>query len=281
MHGIGNDFILLDGVGQALPKEDFSALSRTLNDRRFGIGGDGLILVERGEKAPYRMRMFNPDGSEAEMCGNGVRCFAKLLKDRGYNNGGSVDVDTGAGRLNVTVEKSGWVRVNMGKAHLKRSEIPMTGPADETFIDQSIKSDQTSVITDHDSPITDLRGTAISMGNPHLVIFVDDVHAIDLEKLGPILEHNALFPNRTNVHVAQVVDRNHLIMRSWERGAGITLACGTGACSVAVAGFLTGRSERNVDIRLPGGHLKLDYQENGTVFMTGPAETVFTGEWLA
>jgi len=124
------------------------------------------------------------------------------------------------------------------------------------------------------------RGTAISMGNPHLVIFVDDVHAIDLERIGPILEHHELFPKRVNVHFAQVVDKGHLIMRTWERGAGITFACGTGACSVAVAGFLTGRSDRNVDIRLPGGHLKLEYQEDGRVFMTGPAETVFEGQWV-
>jgi len=274
MHGIGNDFILLDGVGQALPNADFPALSKELNDRRFGIGGDGLILVEKGSSAPYRMRMFNPDGSEAEMCGNGIRCFAKLLKDRGYNAGGAVDVDTGAGRLTVTVEENGWVKVDMGIARLKRSEIPMTGPADETFIDQPIPEAKAQ----NPEPF---RATAVSMGNPHLVIFTDDVQKIDLEHIGPILEHHDLFPNRINVHFAQVVDRSHLIMRTWERGAGITLACGTGACSVAVAGFLTGRSDRNVDIRLPGGHLKLDYQEDGRVYMTGPAETVFVGEWLS
>ena len=136
MHGIGNDFILLDGVGQPLPKFDFPALSKQLNDRRFGVGGDGLILMEKGSSAPYRMRMFNPDGSEAEMCGNGIRCFAKLLKERGYNTGGAIDVDTGAGRLTVSVEANGWVKVDMGLAHLKRSQIPMTGPADEAFADQ-------------------------------------------------------------------------------------------------------------------------------------------------
>jgi diaminopimelate epimerase len=287
MHGIGNDFILLDGIGSNLPEDDFPSLSRSLNDRRFGIGGDGLILVERGDSAPYRMRMFNPDGSESEMCGNGIRCFAKLLKDRGYNGGGAVDVDTGAGRLTVTVEENGWVRVDMGQAWLKRSEIPMTGPGDETFIDQTISVPQISdPKSEHRPPSPEpqapsLRATAVSMGNPHLVIFVQDVHAIDLEHIGPVLEHHPLFPNRVNVHFAQVADRGHLIMRTWERGAGITLACGTGACSVAVAGFVTGRSNRHVDIRLPGGHLKLDYQENGHVLMTGPAETVFVGEWLS
>jgi diaminopimelate epimerase len=269
MHGIGNDFILLDGIGSNLPATDFNALSKSLNDRRFGVGGDGLILVERGNKAPYKMRMFNPDGSEPEMCGNGIRCFARLLKDRGYSDGKSVAVETGAGELTVTVEENGWVRVDMGKARLKRSEVPMTGPADESFIDQPIPN------------APSLNGTAISMGNPHIVIFVDDVSKIDLERIGPILEHHELFPNNTNVHFAQVVDRSHLIQRTWERGAGITFACGTGACAVSVAGFLTGRSERSVDIRLPGGHLKLEYAEGGRVFMTGPAETVFVGEWLA
>jgi diaminopimelate epimerase len=299
MHGIGNDFILLDGVGSSLPDTDFPALSRSVNNRRFGVGGDGLILVEKGSTAPYRMRMFNPDGSEAEMCGNGIRCFAKLLKDRGYHAGGAVDVDTGAGRLTVSIDPNGWVKVDMGQAWLKRGEIPMTGPADETFIDKEllpcnareVNESSTSLRSrdelgggaiDHRSPITNhqWRGTAVSMGNPHLVIFVDDVHAIDLEKIGPVLEHHPLFPKRVNVHFAQVADRDHLIMRTWERGAGITFACGTGACSVAVAGFLTGRSERSVDIRLPGGHLKLDYLEDGKVLMTGPAETVFEGEWL-
>ncbi len=280
MHGIGNDFILLDGIGSTLPSENFPDLARSLNDRRFGVGGDGLILVERGSSAPYRMRMFNPDGSEAEMCGNGIRCFAKLLKDRGYNEGGAVDVDTGAGRLTVTVEPNGWVKVDMGQARLKRSEIPMTGKADETFVNEPLPVSEVIRFAICELR-SEIRATAVSMGNPHLVIFVDDVQKIDLEKLGPLLEHHEMFPKRINVHVAQVVDRQHLIMRTWERGAGITLACGTGACSVAVAGFLTGRSERNVDIRLPGGHLRLDYQEDGHVFMTGPAETVFVGEWLS
>jgi len=289
MHGIGNDFILLDGIGEHLPETDFPTLARSVNDRRFGVGGDGLILIERGASAPYQMRMFNPDGSEAEMCGNGIRCFAKLLKDRGYHDGGAVDVDTGAGRLTVTVEANGWVRVDMGQAWLKRGEIPMTGPADESFVDQPVEiADLGSRIADRKAQSPEpkahspkpFRGTAVSMGNPHLVIFVDDVHAIDLEHIGPILEHHELFPKRVNVHFAQVVDKGHLIMRTWERGAGITFACGTGACSIAVAGFLTGRSDRNVDIRLPGGHLKLEYQEDGRVFMTGPAETVFEGQWV-
>lgn len=264
MHGIGNDFIMVDGIGSELPSTDFRELSKAVNDRRFGVGGDGLILLERGSSAPFRMRMFNPDGSESEMCGNGIRCFAKLLRDRGYSRDESVDVETGAGTLTLTIEPSGWVRVDMGQARLKRGQIPMTGNPEGTFLDE---------------PIEEFRGTAVSMGNPHLVIFTDDVAAVPLQAIGPRLEHHELFPNRTNVHFVQVLDQEHLIQRTWERGAGITLACGTGACAVAVAGYLTNRSRRDVDIKLPGGHLKVEYHEDGRVHMIGPAETVFTGEW--
>jgi diaminopimelate epimerase len=268
MHGIGNDFVMLDGVGSALPSVDFTELSRQMNDRRFGVGGDGLILVERGTTTPFRMRMFNPDGSESEMCGNGIRCFARLLKDRRYTDEPLVDVETGAGKLTVEVLPDGWVRVDMGPARLTRGEIPMTGLADEQFVDQPVSSEAGEFV-----------GTAVSMGNPHLVIFVPDVQAVDLHRIGPILENNPLFPRRTNVHFASVVDRGHLIQRTWERGAGATLACGTGACAVGVAGYLTGRSDREVEIQLPGGKLRIEYREDGRVMMTGPAETVFEGNW--
>jgi len=265
MQGIGNDFIMLDTLRDGLPEADLAELSRLVNDRRFGIGGDGLILIEKGNDAPYQMRMFNPDGSESEMCGNGIRCFAKLLRDHGHTVEPSVDVETGAGTLTLEYIPDGRIKVNMGPARILRKEIPMLGAPDETFIDQ---------------PITEsLKGTAVSMGNPHVVIFVEDVSAIDLKKIGPELEHNELFPKRTNVHFVQVVGRDRLIQRTWERGAGITLACGTGACSVCVAGFLTGRSDRTVLIHLPGGDLEIDYREDRIVFMTGPAETVFNGEF--
>lgn len=274
MHGIGNDFVMVDTIDSPLPSgvegqevSAFADLARKVNDRRFGIGGDGLILLEKGDQAPFRMRMFNPDGSESEMCGNGIRCFAVLLRDLGHLSGDSVEVETGAGTLKLDLVGGNDVRVDMGPARLTRGEIPMTGAADERFIDQ---------------PVGDgFSGTAVSMGNPHLVIFVDDVQKVDLELLGPKFEHHALFPRRTNVHFVQVVDRGTLIQRTWERGAGITLACGTGACSVAVAGFLTGRSDRIAQVRLPGGNLKIEYLEDGRVLMTGPAETVFEGEWAA
>src|ERR1700722_1309566 len=167
MHGLGNDFVMLDVLDGSAPA-DPAALSRKMNDRRFGIGGDGLILVERGEDAPYRMRMFNPDGSEAEMCGNGIRCFARLLRDRGYLTGPDADVETGAGRLVVHLTDDGQVRVNMGKARLQRGEIPVIGETTHAFINQPIEGES-------------WLGTAVSMGNPHLVIFTEDVSLIPLE----------------------------------------------------------------------------------------------------
>lgn len=267
MHGIGNDFVMLDLLDAPEP-EDPADLARRMNDRRTGVGGDGLILVERGSDAPFRMRMFNPDGSEAEMCGNGIRCFAKLLHDRGHLSGNEADIDTGAGRLMVQLTADGQVRVSMGTARLNRADIPMTGPGDETFLDQPLGIDG-------------WLGSAVSMGNPHLVLFTGDVAAIPLETLGPRFETHPLFPRKTNVHFAQVADRRHLIQRTWERGAGMTLACGTGACACAVAGFLTGRTERSVSIDLPGGRLFIEYAPDGAVTMTGPAVTVYEGSWQA
>jgi diaminopimelate epimerase len=202
------------------------------------------------------------------MCGNGIRCYAKLLKENGHLDRDSVDVETGAGILHLELKPSGMVQVNMGKARLTRAEIGMTGPADQEF--REVPS-ETSAGT--------FPATAVSMGNPHLVLFVPEAAAIPLAKVGPELEHHPLFPNRTNVHFVQVVDRNTLLQKTWERGAGATLACGTGACASAVAAFLTGRAERSVEMQLPGGSLFIDYLESGEVLMTGPAETVFKGEW--
>lgn len=263
MQGIGNDFVMIDRlIGSDLP-DDLPALARKLNDRRFGIGGDGLILVERGDSAPFRMRMFNPDGSESEMCGNGIRCFARLLRDHGHFQEDTVDVETGAGILTLTLIGDNRVCVDMGVAKLTRGEIGMTGPEKERFVDL---------------PVGDgFHGTAVSMGNPHLVIFVPEASSVELSLAGPRLEHHPEFPRRVNVHFVQVTDRSHLIQRTWERGAGITLACGTGACACAVAAALTGRAERSVEVTLPGGRLDIVYQEDGHVLMTGPAETVFEG----
>jgi diaminopimelate epimerase len=264
MQGIGNDFVMVDSIAEPLDA-DLPTLARRVNDRRFGVGGDGLILMERGVLAPFRMRMFNPDGSPSEMCGNGIRCFAVMLKDHGHLTASSTDVETGAGILNVELLDGGSVKVDMGMARLTRGDIGMAGPKDEQFVDQPVGRG--------------FKGTAVGMGNPHLVIFVDDVASVELEYLGREFEKHELFPNRTNTHFVQVVDRSHVIQRTWERGAGATLACGTGACAVAVAGFLTGRTERSVESKLPGGSLHLEYQEDGRVLMTGPAETVFEGQF--
>jgi diaminopimelate epimerase len=264
MHGIGNDFVMVDTIRDGCPDSDLATLARRVNDRRFGIGGDGLILVERGDTAPFRMRMFNPDGSESEMCGNGIRCFAKLLRDHGHANETQVPVDTGAGRLVVELLDDGKVRVDMGLARFRRSEIPMTGPVVEQFVEQ---------------PIDGYTGTAVSMGNPHLVIFLDDLSGLDLRTEGSRLEHHELFPNRTNVHFVQVLGDGLLLQKTWERGAGATLACGTGACAAAVAAFVTGRAPRKSEVKLPGGSLVIEYLEDGRVLMTGPADTVFEGAW--
>lgn len=264
MQGIGNDFVMVDALQGNLSNVDWPELTRQTNDRRFGVGADGLIILERGAQAPFRMRMFNPDGSESEMCGNGIRCYAKLLRDHGHISEDQVSVETGAGVLHLSFVGD-QVKVDMGKARLTRGEIGMVGPADEQFINQPVG--------------LGFNGTAISMGNPHIVVFVDDVSAINLEEIGPKLENHELFPMRTNVHFVQVIDKKTLRMRTWERGAGITLACGTGACSVGVSAFLNGKAEREVLIHLPGGDLQIDYRSDGTVFMTGPAETVFEGVW--
>ena len=265
MQGIGNDFVMIDTLQTDIGSPDLSSLAKAMNDRRFGVGGDGLILLERGQDAPFKMRMFNPDGSESEMCGNGIRCFARLLKGHSHLAEDSVSVETGAGVLQLELKPGGQVTVDMGVARLTRGEIGMQGPADEKFVEQPVEKG--------------FLGTAVSMGNPHLVVFVDDVASIDLKYEGQRLEHFPLFPNRTNVHFVQVLSRASLLQRTWERGAGATLACGTGACASAVAALITGRSESAVEVRLPGGALQLEIGNDMRVKMTGPAETVFEGNW--
>lgn len=264
MQGIGNDFVMVDALRETSLPDDLPAFARMVCDRRLGIGGDGLILLEKGDEAPFRQRMFNPDGSESEMCGNGIRCFARLLVDHGHaTDEAPIPVETGAGLLHVEVLPDRRVRVDMGIARLRRGQIGMTGVETEAFVEQEVGHGY--------------RATAVSMGNPHLTIFVDDVEKVDLETVGPSLERHPFFPQRTNVHFVQVVDRTHLVQRTWERGAGITLACGTGACASVVAAVITDRSERKVENRLPGGVLEIEVAPEGRVFMTGPAETVFDG----
>lgn len=268
MHGIGNDFVMVDAVSNSTEGADWPEMARRMCNRKFGVGSDGLILVLKDSDGSFRMRMLNPDGSESEMCGNGIRCFLKFLHLSGHTTELKVAVETGAGLLHLESVENGDVRVDMGLARFKRSEIGIVGDPESTFQMQPVD------FAGHVTP-----GTAVSMGNPHVVFFVPDIAAVPLENWGPIIEHHALFPSRVNVHFAQVVNQSNLKMRTWERGAGITLACGTGACAVAVAGYVNGLSASTVHIDLPGGRLKIDIDKDWRVWMTGPAEVSFEGTW--
>ncbi len=272
MHGLGNDFVVVDAVSEPPPSTEFGNLARRVSHRRLGIGGDGLILILPGEKAPFRMRMFNPDGSEAEMCGNGVRCVARFVRERGLTGLDTVPIETGAGLLDLYLALDGdrvtSVRVNMGPARTLRGEIPMQGPPGEEALAFEFEASGRRFV-----------GTAVSMGNPHCVVFVPDADAVPLRSIGPEIEHHALFPQRVNVHFAQVVSPRELIQRTWERGAGATPACGTGACACLAAAFLNGLTDRRATVHLPGGDLEIEMAEDRTVYMTGPAEAVFEGVW--
>jgi diaminopimelate epimerase len=271
MHGIGNDYVYVSTFDQVLPPEP-AELARALSDRHFGVGGDGLILIMPSERADARMRMFNADGSEGQMCGNGVRCVAKYLYDHGLARKSKLSIETSRGVLVLDLEIRGdrveRVRVDMGAPIFAADRIPTLLPG-EPPIEVPLRLGD-----------CELTLTALSMGNPHVVAFVSDVAAVPLELLGPQIERHAAFPERVNAHVAQVLAPGEVRMRTWERGSGITLACGTGACAVCVAGVLTRRTRRAVLAHLPGGDLELEWpDERASVFMTGPAVEVFSGDW--
>ncbi len=273
MHGLGNDYVYVDLFRDRMPAEP-SDVARRVSDRHFGIGSDGLILIGPSERADARMRMFNADGSESEMCGNGVRCVAKYVHDHGIAGRDRVTIETGRGVLTLDLEvrhgKAERVRVDMGPPILDSSEIPTTLPGDPPV----------------DVPI-DLQGraftlTAASMGNPHAIVYVPDVENVPIPTaiFHPLIEHHEAFPRRVNVHFVEVLGPGEVRMRTWERGSGVTLACGTGACAVCVAGVLTGRTGPRLLAHLPGGDLELEWSGEGhPVFMTGPATEVFSGEW--
>ncbi len=271
MHGIGNDFVLADFVTNNMPAVDLRDLAIRICDRNFGVGADGLLLVLPSEIADYQMRLINRDGSEAEMCGNGIRVFAKYLYDRGMV-GETTEIETLAGvktiRLSVENGKAVGATVGMGKPRLRAEDIPVIGYDGEVI----------------NSPLAvegeKLQITCVSMGNPHCVIFVESTDEVPVERLGPKIEKHPSFPQGTNVEFVQVVSPSELKMRVWERGAGMTLACGTGACSSVVAGVLNGKCGRQATVHLPGGDLFIDWQEDGEVFMTGPAEEVFEGSYI-
>ncbi len=271
LHGLGNDYIYLNAFTEQIEEYDLAELAQILSDRHFGVGGDGIILIMPSESADFRMRIFNADGSEAEMCGNGIRGLAKYVHEQGMTDKTTVTVETGAGILRVALTVQDAVvtaaTVDMGKPRLDRSQIPMLGePANEPVIDQPLEVDGDN-----------FEITCVSMGNPHCVIFVDDVDHFTVGDIGPLIENHQLFPERINVEFVTVLDRERVKMRVWERGAGETLACGTGASASVVAGVLTDRTDRQVEVDLLGGPLQIEWHEDEHVFMTGPITEVFTG----
>lgn len=269
MHGIGNDYVYINCFEEEIGVP--AKLAPIISDRHFGVGSDGLILILSSAVADCRMRIFNADGSEAQMCGNGIRCVAKYVYDNKITQKNPLTVETLAGIKAVQVfTENGRVskaRVNMGKPGLMRSEIPMIG--NETkVIDESLPIDKN----------VSFRITCVSMGNPHCVVFVDDLDGLDISKYGPEIERHRVFPERINVHFVRIHNPKEVTMKTWERGSGITMACGTGASAVCVAGVLNKKTERNVLAHLPGGDLELEWAADGNVYMTGPATEVFTGE---
>lgn len=271
LHGAGNDYIYVNGFETEVP--DPAALAVRISDRHFGVGADGLILALPAQAdGDLRMRVFNADGSEAEVCGNGVRCLAKFAVDRGLARGDTVRVETLAGLREVRLHReSGRVAggsVSMGRPALAPADIP-------------VKVEGERVV---DVPITvtgrEMRMTCVSMGNPHAVFYADSAAEWPLETLGPKIEHHELFPDRVNAHIVQVVSPEEVIVRTWERGSGATLACGTGASAVCVAGVLTGRTGRRILAHVPGGDLEVEWPDDeAEVRLSGPVEEVFTGEW--
>ncbi len=275
MHGIGNDFVVADFVSHSRPPftpEELQAAAPFLCDRKFGVGADIVFLVSPGVAgADFAMRMFNPDGSEAEMCGNGIRCFAKFVYDRGYTAKTTVAVETPAGVKTVVLtvgadNKVATVTVDMGKPGMTRADLAMEGTPTDTVIGDGVTIGGEETI----------KITGVSMGNPHVVYFETPATEESINRLGPVLETHPLFPRRTNVHGVEIISPDEIKMLTWERGAGRTLACGTGASASAVAAHLNGFTGRRVLVHLAGGDLTIDWRDDDTVLMTGPATEVFT-----
>jgi len=271
MQGAGNDYVYLDCFAQEVP-ENLAELARAMSDRHFGIGADGLILICPSEQADAEMRMFNADGSRSEMCGNGIRCVAKYVYDHSIASKETLQIESAGKiyRLQLSIHNGlvDQVRVDMGEPIFEAKQIPTTLQGEPV-------TEVSLTLPDHD-----LKVTCVSMGNPHCVIFVEEATEKLVHTVGPLVENDTHFPNRVNVEFVEVLSRNELRQRTWERGSGETFACGTGASAVCVAGVLTGRTERNVTIHLLGGDLQLQWNEKDNhVYMTGPAVEVFSGEW--
>ena len=269
MHGLGNDYVYIDAINQKIENE--SSLAKFVSNRHFGIGSDGLILICKSEVADFKMRMFNSDGSEAEMCGNGIRCVGKFVYDKGLTNKTTVKIETLAGIktliLNTKDGKVETARVDMGEPILEAEKIPVI-TTEEPVKNLELEAENKK-----------FKFTCVSMGNPHAVTIVENTKEFDVEKYGKVLEVDKAFPKKANIEFAQIINRQNINMRVWERGAGETLACGTGACATAVACNLNGLTDRKVNIELLGGTLNIEWNETDNhVYMTGPAVTVFDGE---
>ncbi len=277
MQGCGNDYVYVNGFTEHIPQEEKPELVRRLSDRHFGIGGDGVIFINPSEEAEFEMEMYNADGSRSEMCGNGIRCVAKFVYDKGLTDSEHISIVSGGHvkYLHLTVEgKQGRergqvskVRVNMGSPILSPAQIPVVAEGEQA-VDEPIVVDGKEYLM-----------TCVSMGNPHAIVFRDGVKEMDLEKIGPSFEHHERFPKRTNTEFVEVLDRQTVFMRVWERGTGETLACGTGCCATAVACVLNGLTDNKVTVKVLGGELLIEWdREANLVYMTGPAVTVFEGE---
>jgi len=272
MHGLGNDFIVID----ARDKEDidYNSLAKRMCHRHIGVGADGILLVLNSDVADIRMRIINSDGSEAEMCGNGIRCFSKYVFERGIVKKDKFKVETLAGIIEPQLILNDYgfvdkVKVNMGKPSFKRKDIPMQGDPESDAINTSIEVEG-----------KEYKITSLLMGVPHTVLFVDDVEKVDIYTLGPKIEKHEVFPRKTNVNFVQVIDKNNIKVRTWERGAGATFACGTGSCASVIASNLNGFTERKVNVHLYFGTLEIEWCDDDIIFMTGPAEEVFVGEYF-
>jgi len=273
-HGTGNDFVVIDETTKvAVPEKKKAEFAKEVCDRHFGIGADGVLFISKSSKADLRMRMLNPDGSEAEMCGNGIRCFAKYVHEKGLVSSKKMRVETLAGIIEPEIVAGGLVRVKMGAPILEAKKIPMQWDS-ERCIDADFFVD---------NEVGTVKLTAVSMGNPHAVIFVDSLESVDLKRTGRVIENHYRFPKKTNVHFVKVHGKGEIEILHWERGAGATLACGTGTVASAVAAFVTGRTERLVKARVPGGILHVEIEGSSKqptqTYMLGPAVRVFSGEY--
>lgn len=271
MTGLGNDYIYVNCINNNL--KNIPDLARKVSDRHFGVGADGLILIEKSENAnsDFKMRIFNSDGSEAEMCGNGIRCLAKYIHDNNLSNNDKLSIETLAGikKVKLIEDNEGScneIIVDMGEPIFQDKNIPYN-------VYEAFNKD-----LDLDVGKEKMRFTVVSMGNPHAITFVEDLDNIDIEKYGPIIENNPIFPNRTNVEFVQIIDKNNIKVKVWERGVGETLACGTGACAAMVASGINGYTDENVTVNLPVGKLEIEWGKDNHIYMQGPASTVCTGK---